>query len=104
MPAGSIAQRDEAGRREDAHLAHPATDELASPMRPGDDVARADDDAADRAAEALAQAERDRVGRTGQVVAVTPAARCATTAFQNRAPSTWSGTPRRAAMAAISRV
>ena len=32
-----------------------------------DDVVRADDDRADRAAEPLGQAERDRVGRVGQV-------------------------------------
>ena len=63
----AVRQRDETGRREDAGLAHPATDQLARAARPPDDVARADDHGADRAAEALAQAERDGVGGVGEV-------------------------------------
>ena len=36
--------------------------------------------------------------------AVTPSSRCATTAFQKRAPSMWSGTPWASAIAATARV
>ena len=66
-PVRAVGQGDEAGRGEDPGLAHPATDHLAGPARAPDDVARPDDDRADRAGEALRQAERDGVGRVGQV-------------------------------------
>ena len=63
----TVGQGDEAGRGQDADLAHPATDELARAARARDDVVRADQDRPDRAAEALGQAERHGVRRIGQV-------------------------------------
>ena len=62
-----VGQGDQPGRREDPGLAHPAADQLAGAARAPDDVAPADDDRADRAGEPLRQAERDGVGRIGQV-------------------------------------
>ena len=67
MPSGPSRQGDQPGRREDPGLAHPAADHLPGAARAPDDVAPADDDRADRAGEPLRQAERDGVGRIGQV-------------------------------------
>ena len=66
-PVRAVAQGDEAGGGEDPDLAQPATDELAAAARPPDEVLRADDDRADRAAEPLREAERspNRPGRPG---------------------------------------
>ena len=67
IPSGPSRQGDQAGRREDARLAHPATDHLARAAGAPDEVARTDDHRADRAGERLGQAERDGVGRAGEV-------------------------------------
>ena len=58
MPSGPSRQGDQPGRGEDAGLAHPATDHLAGAARAPDEVARTDDDRADRAG------ERPSTGRT----------------------------------------
>ena len=63
----AVLQRHEAGGRDDPDLAHPAADHLARAAGAEDEVLRADDDRADRAGEALAEAERERVGRAGEV-------------------------------------
>ncbi len=65
-PVRAVRERDEPGRREHAHLAHPAAEELARAARASDERARADDHRADRGAEALGQAERDAVRGRGQ--------------------------------------
>ena len=100
----AVAERDQSGRGKDPRLAHPAADHLARAARAPDHVLRPDDHRSDRAGQTLREAERDRVGRPREVRAVTPASRWATTAFQNRAPSTWNGTPCRWAIAATASV
>ena len=56
----AILEGDHPGRREDPGLAHPATDHLAGAAGTIDEPRIADDEGADRAAEALRQAERRR--------------------------------------------
>ena len=56
-----------ARRRPGSRLAHPATDHLPGATRAPDDVPPTDDQRADRAGQPLGQAERDRVGRVGEV-------------------------------------
>ena len=96
---GTILERHEARRREDADLAHAPADHLARPARATDEVPAADDDRPDRAGETLRQAERGRVRRPRGAPRRTSAS--ATTALNSRAPSTWSGTPCSWAIAAI---
>ena len=64
---GAVAQRHEPCRREDAHLAHPASDQFARAPRPPDERTVTDDDRPNRAAEALAQAEGHRIGWAGEI-------------------------------------
>ena len=67
MPSGPSRQRDQPGRREDAGLAHPATDQLARPSRAPDERRACPTTTEPTGqAEALRQAERDRVGRSRQ--------------------------------------
>ena len=69
MPVGPVAQGDQAGRGQDADLAHAAADAACAPRRARQMKSRrADDDRADRAGEALRQAERhaSRPGRRGR--------------------------------------
>ena len=98
---GAVGQRDEAGRGEHADLAHAAADQLARATGAGDERRRA------RRPRCRSGPRGPSRGRTSAVSAgaassrgVTPSA---TTALKNRAPSTWSGTPRRRAIAATSR-
>ena len=65
-PVGSVGECEEARRREHAHLAHAAADELARTPGAPDVRPRPDDDRADRAREPLAQAEGDRIGGPGK--------------------------------------
>ena len=62
MPAGPSPERHEPSRREHAGLAHPAADHLARTTRPCDELGAAHDDRADRAGEALGEAEGGAVG------------------------------------------
>ena len=66
-PVRTVAQGNQPGRGQDAHLAKAAADQLAGPAGAPDEVALADEDRADRAGQPLRQAERDGVGRSGQV-------------------------------------
>ena len=63
----AVGEGDQAGRGEDPRLAHAAADHLPRPARAPDHVLRADDHRADRAGQALREAERDGVGRAGEV-------------------------------------
>src|SRR4051794_37834682 len=56
-PRGAVAKRDQARRGEHAHLAHPASDELARPAGAPDEVAVANDERPDRTGEAFREAE-----------------------------------------------
>ena len=69
---GAIPEGDHPGRGQDAGLAHTATEQLPRATGPPDEVARADDHAADRAGEAFREAERDGVGGAGQLRARDP--------------------------------
>ena len=68
-PVRAVLQRDQTGRREDPDLAHPATDAACARAARGQMTSRrADDDRADRAAEALAtgRTSRCRPARRGR--------------------------------------
>ena len=59
---GPVAEGDQAGGRQDADLAHAAADELAGATGARDEAPLADHDRADRAGQALREAERGAVG------------------------------------------
>ena len=100
-PVRAVRQRDEPGRGQDAGLAHPAADQLAGAARAPDELA-----SSPTTIEPTGQPrpfERQNVTLSAgpaRSIAVTPASRWPTTAFQNRAPSTCSGTPCRGAISA----
>ena len=60
-PVDHVLERVDAGRGDDAGLAHAAAEHLAVAPRLGDELLRAAEHGADRAAQALREAERDRV-------------------------------------------
>ena len=102
MPAVAVAQGEEPGRREDPGLAHAAAEQLAGAPRAGDERRRCPR----RPSRPGAERPFDRQNVTlsagaASSAGVTPRA---TTALKNRAPSTWSGTPRSCAIAATARV
>ena len=66
-PVRAVGEGDEPGGGDDPRLAHAAAQQLSRPPRAGDERAVADDEGADRAGEALREAERDRVGRGGEL-------------------------------------
>ena len=96
----AVAERDQPRRREDPDLAHPAAEQLARPARLPDERLRPDEHAPDGTGEALREAERHQ--SAGPASSRGSSSR-ATTVFQKRAPSMWSGTPRSWATAARSR-
>ena len=63
----AVGEGHQAGRGQDPGLAHAATDHLARASGAPDDLARPDDHRSDRTGERLGEAERDGVGRVGQV-------------------------------------
>ena len=69
-PVRAVGQGHEAGRGEDADLAHAAAEQLARAPGAPDEVPAPHDDRADRAGEALGQAERHAVRRAGEVLRV----------------------------------
>ena len=93
MPSGPSGRATSPAAARTPAWRMPPPTSLRAAARAPDDVARPDEHGADRAAEALAQAERDGVGRVGEVARGHAGRRWATTAFQKRAPSMWSGTP-----------
>src|SRR3990170_2766789 len=60
-PVDHAFERNQPGRGEDAHLAHPAAQHLPRAARARHELARAADERADRRRQALGQAEGDRV-------------------------------------------
>ena len=66
-PVRAIREGHQPGCGEDPGLAHPAADQLAGATGAPDDIARTDEHRADRAGQGLRQAERDGVGRIGQI-------------------------------------
>ena len=67
-PIDHRVQCDEARRRDNAGLAHPAAEQLANPMRARNEILAAAQYRADRTCEALRQAKRNRVGIRGDLL------------------------------------
>ena len=60
-PVDVVIERVDAGRRDDPRLAHRAAEEVLEPRAPRHQLREPGDERAERAAEALREAERDRV-------------------------------------------
>ena len=85
-PLDVVVERVDAGRRDDPRLAHRAAEEVLQPPRLSHHLGRAGEQRAERAAEALREAERDGVEAAPISAASTP---LAIAAFRSRAPSRW---------------
>ena len=90
-PVDVVVERVDARRGDDPGLAHRAAEEVLLAARLGHPLGGARDERAERAAEALREAERDRVDVAAPISAGgTPSA---TAAFMSRAPSRWNARP-----------